>query len=446
MAHSTPWQHIRFVVQQVAYDLRHGLLFRPLAWTISLAVAGLVLPWLDGQAAVRAWLPPWLDGGEAGTAQTQLATIASAMMTTLSVVYSVLVVALTLASVQFSPRLLGRFLGAAASQNTIGCFVGTFVYCLLVLRAVRSEGEGLVPVVSLTVALLLALLSLALLIYAIDALAKSIQANHIAADIATETQTVLDMQLDAAATAAQTVRRREEPPLPPPEAVAVPSPVSGYLQLIAVEELAALANQGEMTVLVVARPGRFVLAGEPLAWLWPPSSQQSSRAADIQSAFDIGSVRTLQQDAEFGFRQLVDMALKAISPAVNDPSTACTCIDHLTALLCHAVRRDLQSPRVPLPQPQRARAALYVPRIDSAELIDLAVQQLRQYGSGDVAVCLRLARLLAAVDSVALRPADRARLRHHARWIDEQTQQRIEADDRVEMVRRLQPLLADPAS
>lgn len=443
MSRTHAWQHVRFVVQQVAYDLRHGLLFRPLVWTVTLGAAGLWLPWLDSHTAMRTTLPHWLQGGEAGTAQTQLATIASAMMTTLSVVYSVLVVALTLASVQFSPRLLGRFLGAASSQHTIGSFIGTFVYCLLVLRAVRSDGDGFVPVLSLTCALLLALLSLALLIYAIDGLARSIQANHIAADIAEETRIVIDQEMAAQATTdgpgpSLAVER-------PTDAVAVSSPVSGYLQLIAADELAQFAAQWSVAIDVVVRPGRFVIAGEPLAWVWPTTRWTDERAAAIRATFDLGSVRTLQQDAEFGLRQLVDMALKAISPAVNDPSTACTCIDHLTSLLCHAVQRHPLPPQVTV-GPTTAtspHAAVWLPRVDSADLIDLAVQQLRQYGCADVAVCLRLARLLTAVDAVAHRAADRARLRHHARWLDSRSSQTIEASDRAELARRLAPLLTD---
>jgi uncharacterized membrane protein len=428
--------HVRFLVTQGLYDLRRGLWARPLSWALVVGSAGLWLPAIEARPGVAAALRSWLGGlsaGEPSAAQLQLSTIASAMMTTVSVVYSVLVVALTLASVQFSPRILSHFLSSRASQDTIGCFIGTFVYCLLALRSVRTAPEPFVPALALFVALVLVLVSLGLLIYTLHHLASSIQANHIVQRIATETLDVIDAQFTSAPVA-------DPPPELPTraEAVAIPSPSAGYLQLVGEEELVDIARVAGLQLWVELREGQFVVSGEPLLWLAPAARHTPELEATLQAAVDLGPDRTLQRDVEFGVRQIVDIALKAISPAVNDPSTACTCIDHLSELLCQTLRRHSASPWALTPQ---GEAAVWIRRAQPIEVVDLALNQLRQYGAGDVAVSLRLAKLLRACERLATAPRIRDQLRHHARLLAGECGKRWLADELTELHRRLAPLL-----
>lgn len=428
--------HWRFVALQHWYDLRTGLLFRPFVWTASLASLAMLLPWFESLPGVEPWLLQRLDGwvlGEPGSAQLLLTTIASAMMTTVSVVYSVLVVALSLASVQFSPRVLGQFLRASTSQNTVGWFVGTFVYCLLVLRTIRTAEPAFVPVLAVGLALGLALVALSLLIYALHDLATSLQANHIVDRIATETLQVLDEALGHGgdASMAQACGKEDRPA----GGVAIAAPESGYLQLLDEAELQALAQATGASITVGVLEGEFVLTGEPVAWVDGPGADNPELLEAVANAFDFGPLRTLQRDAEFGVRQVVDVALKAISPAVNDPSTACTCIDQLARILTVAVQRPLRSPWV-----EGHPGRLWLRRLDTHDLIDLAFNQLRQYGAGDMAVSLRLLRALAAVHRVAVRDVDRQRAVHHARLLAAQTQLRFSGADCEALYQRLAEL------
>lgn len=432
--------HWRFMALQVWYDLRTGLLFRPFLWTASLATLAMGLPWVESLPGVEPWLLQRLDGwvlGEPGSAQLLLTTIASAMMTTVSVVYSVLVVALSLASVQFSPRVLGQFLRASTSQNTVGWFVGTFVYCLLVLRTIRTAEPAFVPVLSVGLALGLALVALSLLIYALHDLATSLQANHIVDRIATETLSVLDEALgtsgDAHATQACSKSDR------PSGGVPIAAPESGYLQLLDEAELQALAAATGARIAVGVLEGEFVLTGEPVAWVDGDAANNPELLEAVANAFDLGPLRTLQRDAEFGVRQIVDVALKAVSPAVNDPSTACTCIDQLARVLTVAVQRPLRSPWVDA-QPGQ----LWLRRLDTTDLIDLAFNQLRQYGSGDMAVSVRLLRAMTAVQRVAVRDADRQRVLHHASLLATHTLRRFDGPDCEALHERLAELGLDP--
>ena len=439
-------QHLRFMAAQVWYDLRNGLLFRPFLWTATLSCLAMGLPWLESQPGVEPWLQAQLSGwvlGEPGSAQLLLTTIASAMMTTVSVVYSVLVVALSLASVQFSPRVLGQFLRAQTSQNTVGWFVGTFVYCLLVLRTVRVTEPVFVPVLAVGLALGLALVALSLLIYALHDLATSLQANHIVNRIATETLPVLDEVLGdpkAAKPVHDVACTKADMPM---GGYPVQSDRSGYLQLLDENELITVAQQTGALICVPVLEGEFVLEGDVIATIHGKEAPDDALVRAVAGAFDLGPLRTLQRDAEFGFRQIVDVALKAISPAVNDPSTACTCIDQLARLLTHAVRRPLHEPWA---RDAHGQQRLWLRRLDTTELIDLAFNQLRQYGAGDMAVALRLVRTMAAVHVAAVRADDKARVLHHAGLLAERTLASFGAGDCAELHRRLGQLGLQPPS
>jgi uncharacterized membrane protein len=401
-----------FHVRQVLYDLGSGLLVRPAVIIGTLGTLALCLPAVDRALALR----PWLDL-EPGTAQLILATTAGSMMTVVSVVYSILLVALSLTSIQFSTRILAGMVRDPVSQHTLGLFVGTFVYCLLVMGVVHAD-PPFVPAVSLAVALGLALGSLAGMVWFIHHVAQSIQANHLVDRIATETEAVIDEVFVARLEPGAVDDAAPFEP-PPPGAFPVLASRSGYVQLIDVDGLRSLGFP-----VWVARPmGTFVPEGAVLAWTTEPGLDGA-----IDQAFDIGAVRTMQLDAEFGIRQIVDIALKAISPAVNDPSTAATCIDHLSRLLIRVAGRRTPSVRfgeVRLPMPSLA------------ELIDLSVEQLRQYGRADMAVALRLLRALADVAAATRSPQAVARIALHARLLEKAARAAFPPEDCDELGRRV---------
>lgn len=422
--------HLGFVLRQLGYDLEGSLLVRPAVFiAIHMALALIVT---DVERRLGPEADAWRDAlfpAETSTAQAVLSTLAGSMMTTISVVYSILLVALSLASIQYSPRILAGFVRDRVARTTLGLFVGCFVYCLLVLRTVRGEPHPFVPSLGIALGLALALISLGGLVYVIHHIVRAIQANTIVDRIASETEDVLDQELGPPLGPG-------EAPSPPVRAItpegasAVPAPRSGYVQLVDVAGLAAIAAAG--FEVRVARPvGGFVIGGSPIAWILPASAATPSVEAAVRGAFDVGPLRTMQQDAEWGFRQIVDIALKAISPAVNDPSTAGTCIDHLGRLLVRAAQRHPPRGRV-----EAGRGLVLLPTTCFVDLLDLAFEQIRQYGRADMAVCLRLLRALGELADVVRYPEGRRAIARHARLVVEAGRAAHGQEDCEELERR----------
>jgi uncharacterized membrane protein len=333
------------------------------------------------------------------------------------VVYSILLVALSLASIQFSTRILASFMRDRPAQNTLGLLVGAFVYALLVLRSVRTE-PAWVPVIAVYGALGLALLALSALVWFIHHIVRGIQANHLVDRLATEAEPVLD------AVFGPPLAPGEEPlaggcPSPPVGAVPVLARRSGYIQLVAFDRLSTLAQGGH---LVLTRGmGQFVIQGTPVAWWLGP---RPLSAEDLDGAIDIGASRTLQDDAEWGVRQIVDIGLKAISPAVNDPSTGATCIDHIARLLVRAAPL-----RTPTTRYEIGGGRVEVGATSFVELVQLGFDQLRQYSRSDMAMSLRILRSLADIAEATPHPAGRAALRRQGQLTWESARKNFSAAD-----------------
>lgn len=422
-------RNLQFRARQLVYDLRTGLLFRPAWMTLWAALLALTLPWLEAHPDIERPLTQLLGpyvAGEPGAAQLLLTTIAASVMTTLSVVYSVLLMALSLASMQFSPRILGNFLRSRTSQTTVGLFTGTFVYSLLVLRTVRTAGDGFVPILAVAAALIMALTCLAGLLYALHDIAVSIQANSIADRIATETLAVLEEVMPPGP---DDGHEGAQPLTVAADANAVKARTAGYVQLIDHGALLELAQLQGVTLYLPVAEGEFAAPGDPLLWIQGGQAADSAWLERALKAFDLGPSRTMQQDAEFGVRQIVDVALKAISPAINDPSTACTCIDQLGRVLGEAVQRPVPWSELGTGTPGLLRRR----PPDTQRLVDLTFAQLRQYGHGDMAVVLRLLRAAIHVAPLCRRKRDRSRLAHHVELLVAAAQLRFLPEDQEEM-------------
>jgi uncharacterized membrane protein len=421
---------LRFLVEQIVHDLRVGLLLRPGVIIAGLSTLAVALPRLEHASAA---VPERLAGlalfhGEPATAQLVLATIASSMVTVVSIVYSVLLMALSLASIQFSPRVLSRFVRDDASQTTLGIFVGTFVYCLLVLPSVGGQA-AFVPVLSISVALVLALLGLAYLVYFIHHISKSIQVNYIVDVIAADTEHVIDEVFPAPFRAGG--EGDEEAPQSSADAARVGAPDSGYVQLLDEEGLTAIAVEHALDIVALRGVGDYVPEGAALLTIAPVDRATDEVRAACAATFDIGPIRTMQQDVDYGIRQIVDIGLKAISPAVNDPSTANTCIDQLSRLLSRLAARDTR--------PTRGRVRFHRPTFVS--VLDLAFNQLRQYGRHDLAVSIRILGALRDIAEVALDPEGLARILHHAELVAGGCTEHA-ADERSVLTLRLSELRA----
>ncbi|MGZ4741398.1 MAG: DUF2254 domain-containing protein, partial [Ilumatobacteraceae bacterium] len=282
-------------------------------------------------------LPSWVNNGSADAARQILTAIAAAVITVVGLVFSITIVALTLTSTQFGPRMLRNFIRDIGTQITLGTFVATFVYAVLSLGAIAHGSRGdFVPHLSITVALLLVLASLSVLIFFIHHVAKSIQLPEVIASIAAELAVAIDAEaitsgglsaLEAGPSPAELQRRLVE------SGTSIPAPHSGYLQFVAYDVLAGIAAESEAVVRLLYRPGHFVVEGLPLATVWPAEAAGAVQR-NLERAHFTGPHRTLAQDLSFAIDQLVEIAIRALSPAVNDTFTAITCVDWLSDGLC----------------------------------------------------------------------------------------------------------------
>ena len=375
------------------------------------AVLGILLPELDSW--IDDSLPPsvsaYLFGGGAQAARAVLEAIAGSLITVTSLTFSLTVVTLQLASSQFSPRLLRTFSSDRFVQATLALFLGTFTYALTVLRTVRTPADDqilFVPQIAVTVAFLLAVASVFGLVVFLAHLAKQIR--------------VETMLVNVHQDATQTLRRILPPgdadnpsariPEPPPDAATVPAPASGFLVWLDEPALLAAAREASAVLMIHRAPGNSLVAGTPIGVAWPLAghyfdeevlAELRHRAAE---AVHTGPERTAAQDVGFGLRQLTDVATKALSPGINDPTTAIHAIGHSSALLVELAARDL-APRVLHDQDHTVRVVLH--RSAFADLLDTAISQPRRYGAADPAVLTRLLWLLREVAWNAKLPEQR---------------------------------------
>ena len=381
----------------VTYNLRGGFLVRPLAITLVLGCTGALLSAAEETfPAFSAWVPKMLfpSNADPQVAQVILGGIAASIMTVVSIVFAILLMTLTLASMQFSPRILTGFVRDRVTQWTLGVFLGTFSYCMAALPAARSSPHAFSPVATVLGAMILAFACVCLLLVFIHHISQAISVNHIVDRIATETEAIID---DLMPRPQRYPRIGGTYPLDRstwrPAAV---NQTSGYIRYMDRARLVNLTKTYHVQVHLLRRVGHFVPSGTPLLLASKPERITEEVSKEFRAVFDIGPTRTLQQDVEFGILQIVDIALRAISPAVNDPTSAISCVDQLSRILIRFASRD---PVEPLFFDPPGVVRVSIPWISFEGLLNSAFEQIRLYAKGDVAVSLRLLRALADVAS-----------------------------------------------
>jgi uncharacterized membrane protein len=380
------------VIRRAMYNLRGGFLLRPLIIALVLGCAGALLSGLEEQfPTASAWVPTAIFPSHADpqVAQVILAGIAASMMTVVSIVFAILLMTLTLASMQFSPRIIVSFSKDRVTQWTLGVFLGTFSYCMAALPAARSLPRPFAPVATVLGAMMLALTCVGWLLFFIHHISQAISVSHIVDKIAKETEAMID-ELMPSPRGVDSLRHTEAL-RPNPSEVAISSDESGYIRFVDTQRLIALAKQYHVSIRVLRRVGHFVPAAVPLLMVSKGNRLPAEGKARLLAAFDFGPTRTLQQDVEFGVLQIVDIALKAISPAVNDPTTAISCVDQLSRILIRFASR--QPPDELLCDPPGIPRAT-VGWIQFERLLEAAFEQIRMYSKADIAVSLRLLRAL----------------------------------------------------
>jgi uncharacterized membrane protein len=316
--------------------LRGALWVLPTASVLCSLAAGAMLAAVE--VGERSWLGPLLFQGTAADARDLLIVVSATMITVTGLVFTLTVVALQIASTQFSPRLLRNFMRDRGNQVVLSIFVSTFAYATAGLHTVGARAGGqaeFVPRLAVSGSLFLALLSLAALVYFIHHIARSIQIDTIMAGVERETLAVID---DTYPDRFQDAGAEERAPDPPVQAVAVAARRSGYLQAVDLDGLLAVALEHGLVLRLAAAVGDHVIAGTPLAWAWPAAAdgrrpQPEGLVDPLDRVVQIGMERTMLQDVAFGIRQLADIANKALSPAVNDPYTGVQSLQHLSVVV-----------------------------------------------------------------------------------------------------------------
>jgi uncharacterized membrane protein len=356
----------------------------------------LTLRWDEAAAAGKLPMPPWAIGGGASEAQTLLSVIAGASITALTLVFSSALVVLTLAAAQFGSFLLQGFIRMRISRLTLSMFIATFVYSLMILSRVgEGASQQFVPQISAKVAMLLSFLSLILLVGFIYSISVSIQAQQVAAHVAADLRRAIAERQRAnasergtdtldkplSADLVEATHRLDK------DAALVLATESGYLQALEFQDLVRTATRAGGIMRISYRPGQYVLAGSVLAEVWPAQIVRDPLEVAIRRACIVGSQRTLEQDLEFAIDKLVQIALLALSAAVNNTFNALICMDwladglHMLAehpcdwLVYHDERGAVRVITQPLPM---------------SGIIDAAFSKIRYASNGNPAVVIHL--------------------------------------------------------
>lgn len=370
----------------------------------AVALFVLTLQWDQSLRGGFSGMPLIFTGGPTA-ARSVLSAIAGSIMTVAATTFSLTIVALQLASSQYSPRVLRNFTSDLGVQVVLGTFIATFLYSLLVLRVVRAAQDGaptFVPVISVTAAVVMALVSVGLLVYFIQHIASIIQSS-----------TIVERAQKDAVEAMSRLKNLEPSRRPPKldrrflqaisaagEFEVVRAERSGYVQYLDEESLVRAVARMNGPEAVEARfgPGHFVSAGMPLVKVWPTPKGGLSEDArkKVREAYSFGKERSFRQDFAFGLRQLSDIALKGLSPGVNDPTTAMQAMDRMEAILV-ALATKTMPPRVREEKVGGRILLLKVGHYDFDDVVGLAFDQIRRaaFASGQVAVLERLLEILA---------------------------------------------------
>lgn len=418
-----------------------GLWFLPslLVLAAVVAAAGLVhVESLLDLGLAREW--PRLFGAGPDGAREMLSAIAGSMITVAGVVFSVTLVALSLAASQYSPRVLRTFMSDRPTQVVLGVFVGVFAYCLVVLRTIRGGDDGgFVPSLAVLGGIALAFVAIGFLVFFIHHLATSIEASTIVARIGEATLGTIDDLFPEELGAAV----EDEDARHAVEGIRDWTPVacstSGYIVSVDESGLLAYARERGRVLRMDRAIGDFTVRGLPLASLSGSASTTDSDCDALNRLYSTDRERTLEQDAAFGTQQMVDIALKALSPGINDQATALMCIDRLTEIVVRLGRRCIETPY------RRHEGGLLVIAAGPSfsGLLGLAFDAIRESAGGKRAV---LSRLLWALEQASLHVTDPQRLRNlsaHAEALAEAVERTVQAPaDRTELVAAARRLAA----
>lgn len=393
--------------------------FLPVLIICFAVVLSIGLVSLDNSVSIshEGWLRFFLVNSS-DSARSMLSTISSAMIGVAGTVFSVTLVALTLASSQFGPRLIKNFMYVRLNQVVLGSYISTYLYCLLVLNAIRdNDGYSFVPSISILVAILAAVANIILLIIFIHRIAVSIQADKVISDIsdfiAKQVETLFPEKMgeeieDGENTDADVIISGYQ------RSVSVKVPSSGYLQYVDSEVLIEIVAEYDSLFELYHRPGSFLVKGIEIGRLHSNSAMEEDSFERLLDQFVIGKTKTAQQDLEFSIHQMVEIAARALSPGVNDPFTAIACIDNLTATMCYLAEAKFPS-KYRFDEEGNLRVIADALKFEG--VLDAAFNQIRQYSGGSPAVMIRLMEALTTILKFTKKDSHRKAVIRHAEMV-----------------------------
>ncbi|MBC8075544.1 MAG: DUF2254 domain-containing protein [Chloroflexales bacterium] len=398
--------------------LRTSYWFLPLVIAASFALLALALNALDERLPSGMLRDAWfVYQRDAADARSLLLAIAGGTLGILGVVLSITVVPLTIAAAQLGPRLLRNFLRDVTTQATSGIFCGSFIYCMLLALWLPASGEAPLPRIAVTLGLLLPIASVVVLIIFIHHVSVSVQAPNVIAEVAAELREAIEEAFPprGATTAPQLAEAHEARATVAHEGQTLAATGEGYVRAIDYAGLIDAAARHNIVLLLRHMPGDFVVSGDVLALVWPAERAAEACAEAVNDAFIYGESRTLTQDVEFGINSLVEVALRALSPAINDPFTAMACLDWLASALSFASGRSCPSPFI---YDDADTLRVITDPLTYPRIIDAAFNQIRQYGRTNAEVLIRMLHAIALVGARAVNAEERRALQHHAQLIE----------------------------
>jgi len=352
------------------------------------------------------------------SARSILSTIAGAMIGVAGTVFSVTLVALTLASSQFGPRLIGNFMHVRLNQVVLGLYISTYLYCLLVLNAIRAtDGYTFIPSISILVAITSAIINIVLLIVFIHRIAVSIQADKVVSDISDfisrqvktifperlgkdpENETVLDVEAIKSGFK---------------YSISLKSPKSGYLQYIDSETLIKIVTNLDGLLELYFRPGGYIVEGVEIGKFYSHKKLEEEKIEKIIHQFVIGKTKTSLQDLEYSIHQMVEIAARALSPGVNDPYTAIACIDNLTSTMSYLAQAKFPS-KFRFDNENKLRVISDI--LDFEGVLDAAFNQIRQFSESSPAVIIRLMEALITISGFTEHKSHERAVIKHAKMV-----------------------------
>ena len=413
-------------------SVRQSLWVIPVLAVVVALIAAEAMVWVSTQVS-PGWMPFVFTGGP-DAAQALLQAIAGSVITVAGVTFSITIIALQLTSTQFSPRVLRNFIRDRASKSVFATFLATFVYALVVLGSVRTGAEGQepsVPILAVAGALVLTLISIGMLAFFIHHVAHTIQVSEITRSVSVQTLEAVRREWSDEAP------RQAVVPAKAADEVVLPARQGGYLVYAAHERLVRLAEEAQAVIRLHTAAGQWISVGRPLLSVAPADAVERL-SKDPRDEVKLGPQPTLQQDVSFGVRQLVDVALKALSPSLNDPSTAVNCIHRITEVLLEAGRRS-EPPTTHLGKAGAVR--LVAPQHDFGDLVGLAFDQIRAFGGERLYVVLALVESLGELQDDL--PAERhAPIRREVDLVAEAARGMDVDEDRRTVARAIEELRA----